>query len=326
MSSRRLPFAELHLHIEGTFEPATIFALAAQNGLSLPYSSESELAGRYQFSNLQSFLDLYYENMQVLRREEDFYELAMAYLRRARAANVRHAELFIDPQAHISRGIPVDRVLTGISRALDDAAANWDISGGIIACALRDRPVDDALRMLDAVLESEVEILGIGLDSAEVGHPPRLFKTVFDRAAQAGLHRVAHAGEEGPPEYVWEALDILDVERIDHGVRSLEDPRLVERLVADKVPLTVCPLSNVRLRVVKEVADLPIRQMLEAGLVVTINSDDPAYFGGYLDDNIDAITRSLHLTAEELRQLSVNSVTASFASDARKRELLKAAE
>ncbi|MGN6762236.1 MAG: adenosine deaminase [Leifsonia sp.] len=318
------PFAELHLHIEGTLEPETIFALAAQQGLQLPYRDVEDLAKRYDFTNLQSFLDLYYDNMAVLRTTEDFRTLTEAYLKRAWTAGVRHAELFVDPQAHTSRGVSVGAVLGGVSAALDAAATEPDgVTGGIIVCVLRDQPLDSAQRMLDEVLASGIDILGIGLDSAELGHPPGAFAPVFDRAAASGLRRVAHAGEEGPPAFVWEALDELGVERIDHGVRALEDVALLDRLVRDQVPLTVCPLSNVRLQVSPDVAAVPIRRMLDAGLLVTVNSDDPAYFGGYLDDNLDAVAAAHHLTELELARLARNSVNASFATEERKRALLR---
>lgn len=318
------PSAELHLHIEGTLEPETIFEIAKRRGIQLPYADPAELRRRYDFTDLQSFLDLYYENMRVLQTADDFHALTRAYLARARAAGIRHAEVFVDPQAHLARGVAAKNVLDGIARALDEAGESDDITGGIIVCVLRDQPLDSALEMLDAVLETGVEVLGIGLDSAEVGHPPTEFTQVFDRAAQAGLHRVAHAGEEGPPEYVWQALDELGAERIDHGVRAVEDPVLMARLAKDQVPLTVCPLSNVRLRVAPDVAAVPVRPMLDAGLLITINSDDPAYFGGYLDDNFAAITAADQLGDAELRTLHRNSIVASFAPRARKDQLLAA--
>ncbi|PDQ36319.1 MAG: adenosine deaminase [Candidatus Lumbricidophila eiseniae] len=318
-----MPWCELHLHIEGTLEPATIFALASAQGTTLPYRDEADLADRYRFHNLQSFLDLYYKNMIVLRAENDFYRLATAYLTRAHRGGVRHAEMFVDPQAHAQRGVSAGAVLRGIHRAVVEAEERLGMSGGIIACVLRDHPVADAERMLDDVLATDVPLLGLGLDSREVGYPPVLFRSVFARAATAGLHRVAHAGEEGPPEYVWQALDELGAERIDHGIRSLEDPALVARLIADRIPLTVCPLSNVRLRVVPNVGAVPLRHMLDGGLVVTINSDDPAYFGGYLDDNLDAITTAFNLTAADHITLARNAVDASFAPAPRKQQMLE---
>lgn len=318
----RLPFCELHVHIEGTLEPATIFALAQAKGLTLPYASEAELQDAYQFADLQSFLNLYYDNMQVLQTEDDFFELAAAYLRRAHAGGVVHAEMFVDPQAHSKRGIPETVVLAGLHRAIDIVGEETGISASIIVCILRDDPVDEAARMVDRVLSSGFAITGLGLDSAEVGYPPSLFQGIFERARAAGLRLVAHAGEEGPADYVWQALDTLGVERIDHGNRALEDAALVARLAADRIPLTMCPLSNGRLRVIRDLSEFPLRQALDAGLLVTINSDDPAYFGGYLDDNLRALTRTFALTADELRDLAVNSVDASFLPPAQ-RQLLK---
>jgi adenosine deaminase len=311
------------VHIEGTLEPATIFQLAKAQGITLPYESVDDLAGRYRFSNLQSFLDLYYENMLVLRRESDFHALTAAYLSRAHQAGVAHAEIFVDPQAHSLRGVPEAVVLSGVSSAMRDAESQFGITSSIIVCVLRDQPVESAERMLDAVLDAGVPLVGIGLDSAEVGYPPSLFAGVFARARDAGLRAVAHAGEEGPAEYVWQALDLLGAERIDHGIRALDDAALVDRLARDRIPLTLCPLSSDRLRVVHSVAELPLRRMLDAGLVVTINSDDPAYFGGYLDDNLSAVISAFGLSNTEIRQLSRNSIDASFASAARKAELLE---
>jgi adenosine deaminase len=312
------PFCELHLHIEGTLEPASIFALARRQGLTLPYSDPEELAVRYEFGDLQSFLDLYYENMAVLRDEDAFTLMTWAYLERAHRAGVAHVELFVDPQAHSVRGIPEQTVLRGIQRALDRGTTELGISSGIIACVLRDQPVASAHAMLDAVLAADVPVLGLGLDSAEVGHPPGLFSRVFDDARAAGLHVVAHAGEEGPAAFVWEALDVLGAERIDHGIHALDDEVLVARLVRDRIPLTVCPLSNVALRVSDSVAAVPIRRMLDAGLQVTVNSDDPAYFGGYLDDNLSAVEAAHALTSAELDTLCRNSIDASFVSAQRR--------
>ena len=308
----RLPWCELHVHIEGTLEPATIFALARAQGVTLPYASEADLARAYQFTDLQSFLNLYYENMRVLQHEEDFFELAAAYLRRAHAGGVVHAEMFVDPQAHFTRGIPESVVLAGLHRAIDTVYAETGITASIIVCILRDHPVDEAERMLDRVLETGLAVTGLGLDSAEVGYPPQLFTRVFERARAAGMQLVAHAGEEGPPEYVWQALDILGVQRIDHGNRALEDPALVARLARDRVPLTMCPFSNIRLRVIDDITQFPLLRALDAGLLVTINSDDPAYFGGYLDDNLRALTSTFALTPDVCHELALNSVRASF--------------
>lgn len=307
-----LPKAELHLHVEGTLEPKMVFSLAKKNGLALPYDSIEDLESRYSFTNLQSFLDLYYACMSVLRTEDDFAELASAYLARAWSQGVRHAELFFDPQAHTSRGVPIDAVIDGLQRALAQAQQEWGMTGGLILCFLRHLPAADAMATLESIAHRSGDLLGVGLDSAEVGFPPHLFEDVFARAKELGLHAVAHAGEEGPPEYVWEALEILNVERIDHGVRALEDPRLVAHLRERRVPLTVCPLSNVRLGGVASIDLHRLKDMLDAGLVVTINSDDPAYFGGYIADNYRAVASALDLSDDHLRQMAAFSIEASF--------------
>jgi adenosine deaminase len=315
------PFCELHLHIEGTLEPATIFQLARQQRLTLPYADEDDLAGRYRFTNLQSFLDLYYDNMRVLRSEEDFFAMTWAYFLRAQIAGVAHVELFVDPQAHSARGVAETTVLRGLRRAMDRAREQLAISSSIIACVLRDQSVDSAHAMLDAVLSADIPVTGLGLDSAEVGNPPSTFAGVFADARAAGLHVVAHAGEEGPADYVWQALDVLGAERIDHGIHALDDSKLVQRLVDDRIPLTVCPLSNVRLGVVQDVVEIPVRRMLDEGLRVTINSDDPAYFGGYLDDNLRSIQEAIGLTDADLDQLCENSIAASFLPEHEKTQL-----
>jgi adenosine deaminase len=307
-----LPKAELHLHIEGTLEPEMVFTMAQKNGVTLPYSSIDDLTSRYSFTDLQSFLDLYYACMSVLRTEDDFADLASAYLARASADGVRHAELFFDPQAHTSRGVPIDAVIDGLLRGLADAQKTTGITGGLILCFLRHLPASEAMETLESVAHRSGDLLGVGLDSAEVGFPPHLFEDVFARARQLGLHVVAHAGEEGPPEYVWEALNSLKVERIDHGVRSLEDPELVAHLRDHRVPLTVCPLSNVRLGGVSSIDLHRLRDMLDAGLMVTINSDDPAYFGGYIADNYRAVADALDLSSDQLRQMAAFSIEASF--------------
>jgi adenosine deaminase len=317
-----LPKAELHLHIEGTLEPELAFRLADRNGIELPYRDVDELSAKYDFQDLQSFLDLYYATMDVLRTERDFTDLAESYLARARQQGVRHAEIFFDPQAHTGRGVPLETVLGGLRAALANSEQRFGVSTGLILCFLRDQSPESAMNTLEHALEYRDALLGVGLDSAEVGYPPSLFREVFARARQEGLHLVAHAGEEGPPSYIWEALDVLGVERIDHGVRSLEDAALVERLRSDRVPLTVCPLSNVRLRVVPELAGHPLPRMLEAGLVVTLNSDDPAYFGGYVEDNFAAVRNELGLSEDTLRSLAVNSINASFLDEPRRQALL----
>jgi adenosine deaminase len=317
-----LPKAELHLHIEGTLEPELAFRLAERNGIELPYRDVDELSAKYDFQDLQSFLDLYYATMDVLRTERDFTDLAEAYLTRARQQGVRHAEIFFDPQAHTGRGVPFETVLNGLRAALADSVERFGVSTGLILCFLRDKSPEFAMSTLEQALEYRDAFTGVGLDSAEVGYPPSLFREVFARAREEGLHRVAHAGEEGPPSYIWEALDVLDVERIDHGVRSLEDGALVERLRSSRIPLTVCPLSNVRLRVVPELAQHPLPRMLDAGLLVTLNSDDPAYFGGYVEDNFVAVRDKLGFDEETLRSLAVNSINASFLDETRRQALL----
>ncbi|WP_329134122.1 adenosine deaminase [Streptomyces sp. NBC_00670] len=310
-----IPKAELHLHIEGTLEPELVFELAARNGVSLPYADTDALREAYRFEDLQSFLNLYYELMAVLRTERDFADLADAYLARAAAQGVRHAEIFFDPQAHTARGVEMGTVVEGLWRALGSSARNHGISTRLILCFLRDEPAESALRTLDEAKPYLDRITGIGLDSAEVGNPPAKFREVYEAAAALGLRRVAHAGEEGPPEYITEALDVLGVERVDHGLRCVEDPALVERLVRDRIPLTLCPLSNVRLRTVDRLADHPLPAMLDAGLLCTVNSDDPAYFGGYAGDNFDGVRDELGLGESRLRALARNSFLASFLDD-----------
>lgn len=307
-----VPKAELHLHIEGTLEPELAFALAARNGVTLPYATAEELRRAYSFSDLRSFLDLYYALTAVLRTADDFTELADAYLARAAAQGVRHAEIFFDPQAHTGRGVEIGTVVEGLSRALERGEERHGVSNRLIMCFLRDESAESALATFEAAGPHLHRIAAVGLDSAEVGNPPSTFRAVYEAAAAAGLHRVAHAGEEGPPSYIREALDVLGVERVDHGLRCLEDPDLVERLVRDQVPLTVCPLSNVRLRCVDTLADHPLPRMLDAGLLVTVNSDDPAYFGGYAGDVFDAVRAELPLDDDALRTLARNSFLAAF--------------
>ncbi|WP_328427718.1 adenosine deaminase [Streptomyces sp. NBC_00443] len=310
-----LPKAELHLHIEGTLEPELAFELAARNGVELPYLDTDEIRKAYQFEDLQSFLNLYYELMAVLRTERDFEDLANAYLARAAAQGVRHAEIFFDPQAHTKRGLELGTVVEGLWRALGSSEANHGVSTRLIMCLLRDDSAESAMDTLRAAEPYLDRITGVGLDSAEVGHPPVKFREVYEAAAALGLRRVAHAGEEGPPAYITEALDVLGVERVDHGLRCMEDPALVERLVRERVPLTLCPLSNVRLRTIDVLADHPLPAMLDAGLHCTVNSDDPAYFGGYAGDNFDAVRQTLGLIDERLRELARNSFLASFLED-----------
>jgi adenosine deaminase len=320
--ARDLPKAELHLHIEGTLEPDLMFELARRNGVNLPYASVEDVRRAYVFRDLQSFLDIYYAGCQVLLKEQDFYDLTLAYLTRAAGQGVRHAEIFFDPQTHTDRGVPFETVVTGIHRALEDGRARLNITSGLILCFLRHLSEEAATRTLDESRPHREWILAVGLDSSELGHPPAKFRGVYDRAREAGLLAVAHAGEEGPPAYVWEALDVLKVRRIDHGVRSIEDERLVSRLAEEQIPLTVCPLSNVRLRVFPNLKSHNLEQLLDRGLLVTVNSDDPAYFGGYVGENFRASAAALDLSREQLLRLARNSFVASFLSDAAKRAYL----
>jgi adenosine deaminase len=318
----QLPKCELHIHVEGSLEPELMFALARRNGIRLPYASVEAVRQAYRFRNLQDFLDIYYRGMSVLITEQDFYDLAFAYLARARADNVRHVEMFFDPQGHTSRGIPFATVLDGLSHAIGDAAQKLGVKASLIMCFLRHLEEADAERTLDAALPFKDRIAGVGLDSSEKGNPPGKFKRVFERAREAGFFLTAHAGEEGPASYVWEALDVLGVARIDHGVRSMEDEPLVERLARERVPLTVCPLSNVRLRVVEDLAHHPLRRMLDKGLVATVNSDDPAYFGGYVQENYRASAQALRLGRDEVAALVRNGIAASLMPTSEKTALL----
>ncbi len=319
---QRLPKCELHIHIEGSLEPELMFALANRNGVRLPYASVEALRQAYRFRNLQDFLDIYYQGMSVLIAEQDFYDLAFAYLQRARADNVRHVEMFFDPQGHTSRGIPFATVINGLHRAIADAGRELGVQASLIMCFLRHLDEADAEKTLDSALNFRDKIVGVGLDSSEAGHPPSKFKHVFGRARDAGLFLTAHAGEEGPPSYVWEALDLLGVGRIDHGNRSLEDATLVGRLARERMALTVCPLSNLRLRVIDEMIHHPLRRMLDKGLVVTVNSDDPAYFGGYVNDNYRAVSGALSLTTQEITAIVRNGILASLMTEAEKNDTL----
>lgn len=308
-----LPKAELHLHIEGTLEPELLLELAHRNGVALPYPDAEAARQAYVFEDLQSFLDIYYAGCRVLVAERDFYDLTTAYLRRAAQQGVRHAEIFFDPQTHTARDVPYEAVVDGISAALGDGQRELGITSRLILCFLRDQSADAAMATLDTALGSRrAAITAIGLDSAEVGNPPEKFRDVYDRARSDGLLAVAHAGEEGPPDYMWQALDVLHVARIDHGVRCLEDDRLVKRLVDDQVPLTVCPLSNVKLQVFPTLEQHNLASLLGRGIRATVNSDDPAYFGGYIGDNYGETARALELTKHDLVQLARNSFLASF--------------
>lgn len=317
-----LPKAELHLHIEGSLEPEMMFALARRNGVALPHADVEALRAAYRFTNLQDFLDLYYQGMSVLQQEQDFYDLTMAYLRRVAQDNVRHTEIFFDPQGHTGRGVAFATAFGGIERALKDGERSLGITSRIILCFLRHLSAEDAMRTLDEAMPYRDRIVGVGLDSSEKDHPPAQFKAVFDKARAAGFRAVAHAGEEGPPDYIWSALDDLKVERIDHGVRALEDPELMVELARRKMPLTVCPLSNVRLCVYDDMTAHPLKMMLDRGLVVTVNSDDPAYFGGYVNDNYYAVRQALALSDAELAMIARNSFGAAFLDDATKEKYI----
>ena len=319
---RAMPKAELHIHIEGSLEPELIFALAKKNGVALAYRSVEALRAAYAFTDLQSFLDIYYAGASVLQDESDFEAMAMAYFRRAHADNVVHAELFFDPQTHTARGVPMGVVIAGLAGACERAGRELGVSSSLILCFLRHLSEEDALQTLHDALPYRQSFIGVGLDSSERGHPPEKFARVFDEAGRLGLHRVAHAGEEGPPAYIESALDVLHVERIDHGVRCLEDPALVRRLAAERIPLTVCPLSNVKLCVYPTMAAHQLAALLDAGLCATINSDDPAYFGGYVNDNFVATFAALpQLGAAEAYMLAMNSFEASFVDAAARRSM-----
>ncbi len=314
-----LPKAELHLHVEGTLEPELMLELARRNGVPLPFASVEEVRRAYEFANLQSFLDIYYAGASVLQTEQDFFDLAWAYLQRAASQNVRHAEIFFDPQTHTERGIPFETVVMGLDRALRQAKDELGVSASLILSFLRHMPAESAMATLRAALPFKDKLVAVGLDSSEVGHPPSKFAAVYECARAEGLQAVAHAGEEGPPSYVWEALDVLQVSRIDHGVRSVEDDRLMDRLAEERVPLTVCPLSNVKLRVFDRLEDHNLKGLLERGVCATVNSDDPAYFGGYVGENFAAAQRALGLTVLEVAQLAKNSFEASFLPSEEKR-------
>ncbi|QHI98080.1 adenosine deaminase [Xylophilus rhododendri] len=316
---RAMPKAELHIHIEGSLEPELIFALAERNGVSLPYASVEALRQAYAFSNLQSFLDIYYAGASVLLKEQDFHDMAMAYFERAAADKVLRAELFFDPQTHTARGVPMATVIDGLHRACVDAKAAFGIDAALILCFLRHLSEDEAIETLQQALPHLDKIIGVGLDSSEVGHPPEKFARVFARCGELGLHRVAHAGEEGPPAYIRSALDVLHAERIDHGVQAVHDPVLMQRLAAGRIPLTVCPLSNQKLCVFPDLADHNLRALLDAGLCATVNSDDPAYFGGYMNDNFLQVFAATGLDARHAYQLGRNAFEGSFASDELKR-------
>jgi adenosine deaminase len=320
---RSMPKAELHMHIEGSLEPELIFALAERNGVTLPYASVEDLRRAYAFTDLQSFLDIYYAGASVLLTERDFYDMTWAYLERAHADNVLHTEIFFDPQTHTGRGVGFPVVISGIHRALTDARAQWGISASLILCFLRHLSEAEAFETLEMAMPHRDKFIGVGLDSSERGNPPEKFERIFARCRELGLRLVAHAGEEGPPEYIYTALDKLHVERIDHGVRCLEDPVLTARLAREQIALTVCPLSNIKLRVFDQIHDHNILELLDAGIAATVNSDDPAYFGGYVNANYVALFESLPLTRDHAYRLARNSFAAAFVDEETKAGYLR---
>ena len=322
--ARRLPKAELHIHIEGSLEPELAFRLAQRNGVALPYASAAELRKAYAFTSLQSFLDIYYAGASVLLKEQDFYDMAAAYFERAAADNVLRSEIFFDPQTHTARGVPIATVIDGLHRACADAKARFGIDAALILCFLRHLSEADGFAVLEEALPHRDKFIGVGLDSSEVGHPPEKFARLFERCRALGLRRVAHAGEEGPPAYVRAALDVLGAERIDHGVQSIKDAELMKRLARERIPLTVCPLSNVKLCVFPKLSDHNLPQLLAAGLVATVNSDDPAYFGGYINDNFAHVVEATGLGAAHAYTLARNSFEASFAEEAARKRYLEA--
>ena len=319
---RLIPKAELHLHIEGSLEPELMFAMAEKNDVNIKYKSEDELRAAYNFNNLQEFLDIYYAGADVLLTEEDFYDLTFAYLKKIHEDNVLHTEIFFDPQTHIVRGVPFDTVVKGITRALNDGKEQVGISSHLIMCFLRHLDEKSAQETLDLALNYKHKIIGVGLASSEVGNPPSKFVNVFKRAQEEGFLTVAHAGEEGPSDYIWEAINLLNVKRIDHGVQSINDKKLVAELVKKQMPLTVCPLSNLKLKVVSDLKDLPLKKMLDKNMMVTINSDDPSYFGGYVNQNYLEVASALNLTKDDILLLAKNSFNASFLTDAEKKHYL----
>ena len=323
---QKLPKAELHVHIEGTFEPELMFAIAQRNHIKLPYKSVDELRKAYQFNNLQDFLNIYYQCANVLRHEQDFYDLTWAYLEKASSQGVLHAEIFFDPQTHTNRGIQFEIVINGITKALTDGQTKLGISSRLIMCFLRHLEAKEAMKTLEAAIPFKEKIIAVGLDSSEIGNPPSKFQRVFEKAHKEGFLAVAHAGEEGSAFYIWEALKLLHVRRVDHGNHALDDKSLVEYLTQKQIPLTICPLSNIRLKVVKNLKKHPLKKMMKSGLLVCINSDDPAYFGGYIGDNYQAIADALLLSKEELLQLAKNSFQASFLNIDEKKKMIEAVE
>ncbi|MGB1018091.1 MAG: adenosine deaminase [Chitinophagales bacterium] len=322
----QIPKAELHLHIEGSFEPELMFEIAKRNKIEIKFNSVEEVKAAYEFNNLQEFLDIYYEGASVLIYEKDFYEMTWAYLEKIHQENVLHTEIFFDPQTHTDRGIDFDVAFNGIYKAMEDGKEKLGISYKIIMCFLRHLDQVSAFETLDSALKHKDKIIGVGLDSGELGNPPSKFQNVFKKAAQKGFELVAHAGEEGPAEYVWEALDLLNVSRIDHGNRSMDDEKLVARLAKEQMPLTLCPLSNLKLCVIDDLKDYPLKEMIAKGLMCTLNSDDPAYFGGYLSQNYEDVANAIDLSKEDIYELAKNSFKASYLTEAEKQVYLNKVE
>jgi len=320
---KRSPKAELHLHIEGTLEPSLLFRLAKENNIQIPFSSINEIKAAYNFKNLESFLKIFYQGSRVLLREQDFFDLTWAYLLKCKEENVVHAEIFFDPQTHVNRGVNFSLVINGIYKALKKANKEFGLTFGVIMCFLRHLDERSAFKMLDHALEHKDKIIGVGLDSSEIGHPPKKFERVFKKAIDQGFLTVAHAGEEGPPEYIWEALDFLKVRRIDHGVQCLNDKKLVQKLRNDQIPLTVCPLSNVKLCVFDKLNQHNLKKMLKEKLMVMVNSDDPAYFGGYVNKNLIESQIALNFSMDEVKTLIINSFKSSFLKEEEKKEWIK---
>ncbi|ESK41184.1 adenosine deaminase [Acinetobacter nectaris CIP 110549] len=318
-----LPKAELHVHIEGTFEPELMFEIAQRNAVDIPYKTVDEVKQAYNFHNLQSFLDIYYAGAKALIHEKDFYDLTWAYFKKCKEDHVVHTEIFFDPQTHTVRGIAFETIFNGIFKACQDAKEKLDISSELIMCFLRHLSEEEAFEVLEQALPFKAHIIGVGLDSSELGHPPIKFELVFSKAKEEGFLIVAHAGEEGPAEYIWQALDLLHVNRIDHGVRSEEDPKLLKRLIKERMPLTVCPLSNLKLCVIEDMKEHNIKRLLDLGLCVMVNSDDPAYFGGYMNENFYAIDRALDLGEARIKQLAINSFEASFLPEQEKKKWIE---
>ena len=320
---KKTPKAELHLHIEGTLEPKLMFQLAKRNNIQIPFENINEVKSAYNFSNLESFLNIFYQGSKVLIKEQDFFDLTWAYILKCKEDNIVHTEIFFDPQTHVNRGIDFDLVINGIYNAFLKANKEFGLTSKIIMCFLRNLDEESAFKILDQALAHKDKIVGVGLDSSEVGHPPRKFERVFKKAIEKGFLTVAHAGEEGPPEYIWEALDLLKVKRIDHGVQCLHDEKLVQKLRDDQIPLTICPLSNIKLCVFKKLKDHNLKKLLNNGLMVMVNSDDPAYFGGYINKNLIECQSALNLSKEDIKKLIINSFKSSFLIENKKKEWIE---